>query len=133
MRKKTNIQWRSVRKSGLLDDINLTFESERAFSEYEGSKARQTYFLELVCERLRADPHFRTAVRSELAGIPADRPGRRNVLMDEQIFMLVEIERKCGVTKQVALQRISEIYGLRATTTDRKYWLGKRKMKIERL
>ena len=113
---------------GLLADVDLLVKPKPSLYGLQQELVSRRYFFDLVCKRLREEPDFRAHVRSALADLPADQPGRRSVLSDEQVYMLVEIGRRYGARQREAMQEVALMYRFKLGTLVRKYWAGKKKV-----
>jgi hypothetical protein len=77
------------RSGGLLEHETLGIKT-RDLTEEERSLAIREHRISLILDQLTQDQDLRRRVRAHLAGLPADKPGPKQVLSGKVIFALVE-------------------------------------------
>jgi len=114
-----------MKRRGLLEDANLDGIEIRNLTEEQRSKIIQEYSIELVLNRVRSEPEFRSRLRKQSEQLKADKPGRKLTISDKVVYEIISALTESGVSMKDAIEQLSSDFGLKTSSTKTKYFKGK--------
>ena len=115
----------AMKRRGLLEDANLDGVEIRNLTEEQRSKIIQEYSIELILSRVRSEPELRSRLRKQSETLKADTPGRKLTISDKDVYEIISLLTKSGVSMRDAVAQLSSDIGLKTSSTRTKYFRGK--------
>jgi hypothetical protein len=127
-----------VKKQGLLEyfiSMNPVVSTEitaPSMTDEQRADAISEFGIRHIEERIKSDKELRARVRKTLANMPPEKTGIKNfvsskdgtsrqTLIDEVIYILVQLHLKQGVSKSIAFKLVADNHGYAITSIRRKY------------
>lgn len=114
-----------MKRRGLLEDANLDGVEIPDLTEEQKSKAIRVHSIELVLSRVRSEPELRSRLRKQSEQLKADTPGRKLTISDKDVYEIISLLTKSGVSIKDAIAQLSSDIGLKTSSTRTKYFRGK--------
>jgi len=122
---------KAIAKQGLLADATPPAVPHPPPSEAEAERLTTEHRIELAEKLLRENRRARLKIRQMLSNkkdSPEDKPGPVTKLTDEQVYMLVELERLKGLPPKEASAKVAAEHHYGFDSIKTKHSLGKKKI-----